>query len=117
MRRTLLSHGARALGLQRFGQPTLFNVVRHLTAGERSKEVVMEEKIREGLAPEVVQIEDTSGGCGAFYRILVVSDAFKGKGVVAQHRLVQGLLSEDIKDIHGLQLVTSTPEKFKKKLK
>jgi acid stress-induced BolA-like protein IbaG/YrbA len=44
------------------------------------------------------------GGCGSFYAILVSSPAFKGLSTIKQHKLVNEVLKEDIKGIHGLQV-------------
>lgn len=48
-----------------------------------------------------VDIQDISGGCGASFAALIVSDAFKGKSALQRHRLVNGLLKEEIKAIHA----------------
>ena len=40
------------------------------------------------------------------FHIDIVSDRFKGKSVVQQHRLINEILAEDIKKWHGLQLKT-----------
>jgi stress-induced morphogen len=45
-----------------------------------------------------------AGGCGSFYAILVSSPAFKGLSTIKQHKLVNEVLKEDIKGIHGLQV-------------
>lgn len=43
-----------------------------------------------------------SGGCGTFYAIKVTSPAFVGLSKVKQHRLVNTILKDEIKGIHGL---------------
>ncbi|KAI5288079.1 hypothetical protein KEM54_005487 [Ascosphaera aggregata] len=51
---------------------------------------------------EHVQIVDTSGGCGQSFAALIVSDAsFQGKSLLARHRLVNGILRDEIKEIHA----------------
>jgi stress-induced morphogen len=47
------------------------------------------------------------GGCGSMYAIKIKSGEFKGKGLVQQHRVVNEILKDEIKDMHGLQLDTS----------
>ena len=42
------------------------------------------------------------------YSIQISSPAFKGLSLVAQHRMVQDLLRDEIKDMHGIQIVTSS---------
>lgn len=67
-------------------------------------------KISQGLSSaKSISVQDTSGGCGAMYTITVVSEDFKGKSIVKQHQLVTKLISDDIKQWHGFQLVTKTP--------
>ena len=48
------------------------------------------------------------GGCGSMYSVEIQSDKFKGLGVLKQHRLVKDVLKDDIKDMHGIQIKTST---------
>jgi BolA-like protein 3 len=57
-----------------------------------------------------VEVNDISGGCGAMYNIDVESPLFKGKSIVQQHQLVQQVLREDMKSIHGLNLKTRVPK-------
>ncbi len=42
----------------------------------------------------------------------VVADAFKGKSLVARHRMVYALLDEELKEkgVHALALKTKTPD-------
>lgn len=58
-----------------------------------------------------------AGGCGSFFAITVVSQAFAGKPLVAQHRMVQDLLKDEIKTLHGVTLRTHTPEQFAARVK
>ena len=51
-----------------------------------------------------------TGGCGSFYAISVEHESFKGLTTIKQHRLVNDLLKDDIKDMHGLQV--SLPPHF-----
>ena len=51
-------------------------------------------------------VEDISGGCGSMYKIEVESPLFRGKGLVAQHRIVKDALKKEIADMHGLTLHT-----------
>lgn len=53
-----------------------------------------------------MQVQDVSGGCGSMYAIEIASPKFKGLTMMKQHRLVQGILEEEIKGWHGLQLRT-----------
>lgn len=53
-----------------------------------------------------IQVEDTSGGCGAMFNITIETEEFKGLSIMKQHRLVYDLLEEQLKAIHGLHLQT-----------
>lgn len=56
-----------------------------------------------------IRVEDVSGGCGAMFDIYVETSEFKGLSVVKQHRSVYDALKQQIKQIHGLHLVTKAP--------
>ncbi|KAL8293615.1 hypothetical protein RQP46_000316 [Phenoliferia psychrophenolica] len=74
-----------------------------LTDGEK----VLKDKLESALSGANVQVQDVSGGCGTFYAISISHESFKGLSVIKQHRAVNELLKEEIKDMHGLQLKTS----------
>ena len=48
------------------------------------------------------------------FEIFIVSEQFKGKSLLQQHRSVQDILKEEMKEWHGLTLHTKTPEQFEK---
>ncbi|XP_025115459.1 bolA-like protein 3 isoform X1 [Pomacea canaliculata] len=56
-----------------------------------------------------IEVSDISGGCGAMYQISIEAEEFKGKKTVMQHRLVNEVLAEEIRNMHGLQLNTKAP--------
>lgn len=58
-----------------------------------------------------------AGGCGAFFRVVVVSPAFNGLSLVKQHRLVNQTLKPHIANLHGLTLATFTEEQWAEQLK
>jgi BolA-like protein 3 len=65
------------------------------------------QKLASEFAPSKLAVQDVSGGCGSMYSIEIASQAFKGKGVVQQHRMVNGALKEEVAGWHGVQLKTS----------
>jgi stress-induced morphogen len=69
----------------------------------------MEAKLRDQLDAVAVTVEDVSGGCGAMYKAYVESPRFVGLGVVKQHKLVQGVLKDEIAEMHGFTLKTAKP--------
>ncbi|KAG6616175.1 bolA-like protein 3 isoform X2 [Phytophthora cinnamomi] len=62
-----------------------------------------------------VKVTDVSGGCGSMFDIEVASAQFAGQSRVKQHRMVNEILKEEIKDMHGLTIRTMTPEQFQSK--
>ena len=61
-----------------------------------------------------VDIQDISGGCGASFAALIVSDAFQGKSALQRHRLVNGILKDEIKAIHAWTPKCLTTEQWEK---
>ncbi|KAG8383765.1 hypothetical protein BUALT_Bualt04G0047800 [Buddleja alternifolia] len=57
---------------------------------------------------------DTSGGCGASFSIEIVSEQFEGKRLLERHRMVNGALVEEMKQIHALSITKAlTPDQWK----
>jgi stress-induced morphogen len=48
-----------------------------------------------------LSITDISGGCGSSFTATIVSPDFEGKSLLQRHRLVNGVLKEEIKRIHA----------------
>ena len=62
-------------------------------------------------------MEDSSSS-ETHFRVIITSDAFQSKMQAARHRLVYGLLKEEMAregGIHALQLRTMTPEEEKRR--
>ncbi|XP_018310035.1 dolichyl pyrophosphate Man9GlcNAc2 alpha-1,3-glucosyltransferase isoform X2 [Mycetomoellerius zeteki] len=62
----------------------------------------------------LTEVVDQSDGCGAKFSVFVVSDLFQGKPLLVRHRLVYGVLEEELKTIHAISLTTLTPEQWEK---
>lgn len=73
------------------------------TTGEIALEEVLRKRFKQA---RTVSVTDVSGGCGAMYKIVVESGDFSGMSVLAQHRAVKEALKEEIKDMHGLTVIT-----------
>jgi len=79
----------------------------------------IEAALRAALEPVELRVEDEShkhrGHAGAadgrgHFRVFIVSRAFEGKNGVQRHRLVYGVLKEQMEtDIHALAIHASTP--------
>ncbi|KAH8057437.1 hypothetical protein JL720_14162 [Aureococcus anophagefferens] len=61
----------------------------------------MEVKLKAELGAVEVAVEDVSGGCGAMYKCYIESPRFAGLNTIKQHKLVQGVLKDEIADMHG----------------
>ena len=65
------------------------------------------------LKPSHLAVVDTSGGCGASFEVEVVSEQFEGKRLLERHRMVNGALTEQMKEIHALSIKKSlTPSQW-----
>eukprot|EP01017_Pseudomicrothorax_dubius_P044319 TRINITY_DN747_c0_g1_i1.p1 TRINITY_DN747_c0_g1~~TRINITY_DN747_c0_g1_i1.p1 ORF type:complete len:111 (-),score=26.37 TRINITY_DN747_c0_g1_i1:53-385(-) len=78
------------------------------TKGKTDKEELMSKLLVEKLNAKVAEVVDTSGGCGEMYKIRVESPQFEGKTRIEQHRMVQELLKEQLKNAHGFNISTSS---------
>lgn len=76
----------------------------------------IERKLADGLKPLHLEVVNEShqhnvpAGSESHFKVVLVSEAFEGKSLVAQHRMVYELLSAELKDrVHALALHTYTP--------
>jgi stress-induced morphogen len=77
---------------------------------------VVGSRIKESLEAVHVEVTDTSGGCGASFDLIVVSDKFEGLSLLDRHRLVNSVFEEELKGaIHALTMKTWTLAQFEKK--
>ncbi|KAN0038313.1 hypothetical protein ACTA71_000485 [Dictyostelium dimigraforme] len=52
-------------------------------------------------------------GSETHFKVIIVSDIFNGKSIVAQHRLVNDTLKNEMKNgVHALSIHCSTPDKW-----
>ncbi|GAA5824168.1 hypothetical protein JCM5353_006165 [Sporobolomyces roseus] len=73
-------------------------------------EALLKSKLEESLTGATVKVQDVSGGCGSFYAIQVEHESFRGLNTIKQHRMVNSILGDQIKGMHGLQaLDPNTP--------
>ena len=66
--------------------------------------VTLENKLRNKIKCDKLEIEDISGNCGTSFSIKLTSPDFKGKSMIMQHRMVNDALKDEMKDIHALQI-------------
>ncbi|KAK9469441.1 bola protein [Lipomyces arxii] len=69
-------------------------------------EKFLSSKLIDAFEPSELSVRDVSGGCGSMFAITIVSKAFSGISMVKQHRMVNDVLSDEIKQWHGVQLKT-----------
>ncbi|PVZ97595.1 hypothetical protein BB558_004582 [Smittium angustum] len=62
------------------------------------------------LNPTSLSVSDISGGCGSMYSIEIQAEEFRGKPMVKQHRIVNEVLKDEIKGMHGLRISSSAPK-------
>ena len=84
---------------------------RTMSIDSRSEgELHIERLLKEQLAVSECEVRDISGGCGASYEVYVCAEDFRGKRTLQQHRLVQQILKDEMKDIHALRINTEVPK-------
>lgn len=77
-------------------------------------------KLTDAFAPEYLEVIDEShqhaGHAGArpdgesHFRVKIVADAFRAKSRVEQHRMVNAVLAEELRDrVHALAIQSSAP--------
>lgn len=72
------------------------------------------DKIQKELSAEHVHIEDLSNcGCGMKFDAVIVSPQFEGKPILQRQRLVNQMLSEEMKHIHAFTMRTLTPAQWR----
>jgi len=114
------------------------NEVQQVTADSGITPEVLKAKLAEGLGATYVEIKDMSGtfgyfcywlvlprttemltsrlgGCGQMFEAVIVSPQFAKKTTLARHRLVNGVLKQEIAAIHAWTPKCHTPEEWEKK--
>ena len=78
---------------------------------------IIEDKLSNGMDIEHLEVVNESDqhnvppGSESHFKVVVVSDAFEGKTLVARHQLVYRLLEEELREkIHALALHTYTKQ-------
>ena len=71
----------------------------------------LEQKLTEKMKIDKLEVTDMSGNCGTSFMIKLKSPDFNGKTMIAQHRMINEILKDELKDIHALQLKTEASNK------
>ncbi|KAJ2844557.1 hypothetical protein IWW36_005139 [Coemansia brasiliensis] len=98
-----------------FDAPTATNIVARrllsvtpslrMTDGEQQ----IYNKLSQELQPTKLTVSDASGGCGSMYVVEIEAECFRGLTRVKQTKMVNNLLKEEIKDMHGMRVLCSVP--------
>ena len=79
----------------------------------------IEKKLADSISPEYLQVINESHmhnvpeGSESHFNITIVSKEFEGKNLLAQHRMINAVLNEELSNsIHALALHTYTPEEW-----
>ncbi len=87
-----------------------------------SVQTEIETKLTEALQPDHLEVINESGnhnvppGSESHFKVVVVSQAFDGKMLVARHRAINEILAEELQHkIHALALHTYTPDEWQEK--
>ena len=82
----------------------------------------IEQKLKAAFTPDFLSVENEShnhnvpAGSESHFKVVLVSDAFAGKMLVARHRLVNATLKDELDGvIHALALHTMTPDEWQAK--
>ncbi len=82
----------------------------------------IESKIRASLSPTHLRVVNESHmhsvppGSESHFKLVIVSDAFEGKPLVRRHRLVNGILAEELQQsIHALSMETLTAAEWRRR--
>lgn len=77
----------------------------------------IENKLTKALQPDVLDVINESHmhsgpATESHFKVVVVSPEFEGKMLIARHRRVNEILSEELSQIHALALHTLTPDEY-----
>ena len=82
-----------------------------------SMQSIIEAKLSEALNPEILDVLNESNmhsgpATESHYKVVVVSEQFEGKMLIARHRMINATLAEELTQIHALALHTMTPSEY-----
>ncbi len=81
-----------------------------------SSKQIVEDLIKKNIKVESLIVEDVSGGCGQSFKINVCSSDFNGLSLIKQHKLLNEILSSELKEIHSVTYKTSVPSNNNNKI-
>ncbi|KAG9480815.1 bolA-like protein 1 [Eleutherodactylus coqui] len=88
---------------------------------EKPVETSIRAKLTQNLEPCHLEVHNESHmhavppGSETHFKVVVVSDVFSGKSLIQRHRLVNGLLKEELAGpVHALSIQAETPQQWEK---
>jgi stress-induced morphogen len=96
--------------LRSFYSPYTSTLLKNLFSTEASTRQSRITSLLQTLKPSSLEVVDQTQGCGGRVLIFIASEQFRGKPRVSQHRMVQKLIEEEVKDVHALELYTALPD-------
>ena len=82
-------------------------------------QILIEAKISDNIMTNFLQVDNEShrhavpANSETHFKVVIVSDDFHGMSLIARHRLVNGLLKEELDGpVHALSLHTYTPSEW-----
>merc|ERR1712141_914645 len=80
----------------------LSSSLKKLQIGKSPIQVTLENKLETTFGPNSeIYVVDQSGGCGASFQINIISEKFKGKRIIQQHKMVKSAIKEEMNEIHA----------------
>ncbi|VVC31408.1 BolA protein [Cinara cedri] len=90
-----------------------------MSAASKCVENCIRKKLQNRFNPTVLQLVNESymhnvaKGSETHFKVLIVSDEFKGLSLIKRHRLVNHLLADELKSgVHALSIVAKTPDQW-----
>ena len=83
-----------------------------------SVQTLIQSKIETALQPSVLEVENESHmhsgpAAESHFRLVIVSENFASKNLLARHRIINKLLAEELSNgVHALAMHTFTPEEW-----
>ena len=90
---------------------TKLSILHNVNFKQFASKLDLEQKLNQKLKIDSLEVTDLSGNCGSSFLIKIKSPEFNGKTTIAQHRIVNEILKEELKEIHALQLKTEASNK------
>lgn len=79
----------------------------------------IEQKLQNAMQPDFLEVlneshmHNVAPGSESHFKVTLVSSQFNGKMLIARHRLINGILAEELNGkIHALALHTLTPDEY-----